>query len=114
MTLKITDHNTKSSSESSYEDWKQAKRRAASGKAAIDDVGDEIRGRINDLRQRAQAVDQDEELLLHVAAGVDPLTAFVACAEDEPVADYEDWKPYALVCFWILAGMALKFLILGV
>lgn len=51
---------------------------------------------------------QDDELLLHVAAGTDPLTALAASVPDKPVAEYPVWAPFAMLALFFIVGELIR------
>lgn len=56
---------------------------------------------------------REDELLVHVALGLDPLTAVVAATDDvEEEEDYPDWHPVAIVVVGIILSFSFK-LIMG-
>lgn len=94
-------YNAPDENQSTLEDWHKAKRSVKENHKALSGMEDEIKERLDSLRHRCQVITDDEELLAE--DGEDSLTE-----EDEA------WKPYALAGVWIIMGMALKFLVLGV
>ncbi len=55
---------------------------------------------------------REEELLTHVALGLDPVTAVMASVDDVEPKEYPEWAPVAIVVVGIILSCSLK-LILG-
>lgn len=55
---------------------------------------------------------REEELLIHVALGLDPLTALAASVDDVEPKEYPEWAPVAIVVVGIILSCLLK-LIMG-
>lgn len=55
---------------------------------------------------------REDELLTHVALGLDPLTALAASVDDVEPEEYPEWAPVAIVVVGIILSSSLK-LIMG-
>lgn len=51
---------------------------------------------------------REEELLTHVASGLDPLTALAASVDDVEPEEYPEWHPVAIVVIGIILSCLLR------